>query len=310
LRLVFVNEVSRRTGVERLDLIEKDIILHEILKDLSEGDFGKNYLFKGGTCLIKCYLGYFLFSEDIDFTWRDQSKFQSFSQKKLRGILSNMIDEVGKTFEEISTKHGLEFKCLKGNRDYVELSGSNKICTFKLWYDSETLRRRSFIKMQINFVESLFYPSKMLELRSLLTDAEQASRRELEFLYPDQSNYLTKIPFAAYDVREILSEKIRAILTREGIKARDYLDVYIIEKKLGYKPEEILEQAREKIRLSLKLYDRYRRNFDTKKEHIESLSFVWGEERSLVLEELDEAGFYAFLEHFKGFLMEVVRNIE
>jgi predicted nucleotidyltransferase component of viral defense system len=32
----------------------------------------KNFLFKGGTCLMKNYLGYFRFSEDVDFAWKDQ----------------------------------------------------------------------------------------------------------------------------------------------------------------------------------------------------------------------------------------------
>ena len=73
MRLGFIGEVSRRTSVRRIDLIEKDVILHEILADLSRSGFGKNYLFKGGTCLIKGYVGYFRFSEDVDFTWRDQS---------------------------------------------------------------------------------------------------------------------------------------------------------------------------------------------------------------------------------------------
>lgn len=65
----FVNEVSRVLKIERRDLVEKDFILHQVLLDLSKDEFfHKNFLFKGGTCLIKCYLGYFRFSEDIDFT--------------------------------------------------------------------------------------------------------------------------------------------------------------------------------------------------------------------------------------------------
>jgi hypothetical protein len=78
MRADFVNEVSRILDIKRKDMIEKDLILHQILFDLS-GDrfFAESVLFKGGTCLIKSYFGYLRFSEDIDFTWkgRDEPKF-------------------------------------------------------------------------------------------------------------------------------------------------------------------------------------------------------------------------------------------
>jgi predicted nucleotidyltransferase component of viral defense system len=121
VRLAFVNEVSKRTGVRRVDLIEKDSLLHEMLADISQSPFADKLLFKGGTCLIKGYIGYFRFSEDIDFTWRDQSVFEGLSQKQLRRRLSGLIDDVGKLFEEISARRGLDFRCVKGDRNYVEL---------------------------------------------------------------------------------------------------------------------------------------------------------------------------------------------
>jgi len=82
VRLDFVNEIGRTLNIMRRDLIEKDLILHQILLDLSKNEFfALNFLFKGGSCLIKSYFGYLRFSEDIDFTWRDQSVFDGKSQK-------------------------------------------------------------------------------------------------------------------------------------------------------------------------------------------------------------------------------------
>jgi len=64
-----VNEISKTLGYKRTDLIEKDMLLQQLLQTLSsESFFSKNFIFKGGTCLIKAYAGYFRFSEDIDFT--------------------------------------------------------------------------------------------------------------------------------------------------------------------------------------------------------------------------------------------------
>ena len=73
MRKEFAEELSSLLVIRRPDLVEKDIILHELLISLSKDDFfSGNFLFKGGTCLIKNYLGYFRFSEDLDFTWRRQ----------------------------------------------------------------------------------------------------------------------------------------------------------------------------------------------------------------------------------------------
>jgi predicted nucleotidyltransferase component of viral defense system len=72
VRRDFIDEVGRMLKIGRKDMIEKDIILHEILTYLSKDKFfAGSYFFKGGTCLIKHYLGYYRFSEDIDFTWKD-----------------------------------------------------------------------------------------------------------------------------------------------------------------------------------------------------------------------------------------------
>jgi len=79
----FIDEISRLLSYNHPELIEKDILLHNILLALSkQKDFRDSYIFKGGTCLIKAYLGYFRFSEDLDFTWADQSEFE-----KLTGMM-------------------------------------------------------------------------------------------------------------------------------------------------------------------------------------------------------------------------------
>ena len=115
----------------------------------------------------------------------------------------------------------MDFKCDKSNAEYIEFGGSNKTCTFKIWYMSEVHKRRSFLKVQINFVESICFPPTVGELSGLLSGEHE----ELEALFPEYAEYTRKIDFSVYDIREILSEKVRALLTREGTKARDFLDV-------------------------------------------------------------------------------------
>jgi len=305
----FVNEVARVLNIERRDLIEKDLILHQILTDLSRDKFfAPNFLFKGGTCLIKCYFGYLRFSEDIDFTWKDQSVFSGLSGKKIRSQLSKVIDNTGDVFEQIAKKRGLDFRCVKSNTDYVELGGSGKTCTFKIWYDSEILRRRSFLKVQINFVEQICFDTKKRELTGLLTDKHE----ELDLLFPEEAaEYSKKIPFGVYDIREILCEKVRALLTREGTKARDFVDAYLIWKRFGIRPEDEEKDILGKIGFSLKLYAKYREHLKEKVTLLDSGKlFDWGAEKELLLSEIDEADFYKFLRGFETFLKKIVRSLK
>lgn len=307
MRADFVNEVATILDIKRRDLIEKDLILHQMLSDLSKDDFfSTNFLFKGGTCLIKYYFGYLRFSEDIDFTWKDQRVFSGMSQKKIRSYLSEVIDKTGAVFEQIAEKRGLDFKPQKRNTDYMEFGGGNKTCTLKIWYQSEVLNRRSFLKVQINFVESMCFSFKKGQLIGLLTGKHE----ELDALFPEYAEYAQKIPFSIYDIREILSEKVRALLTREGTKARDFLDVYLICTKFGVKLDDVEKCIVNKTNFALKLYNRYRTNLKEKVSLMRSGKlFEWGEERALLLAEIDEKGFYSFLGEFQEFLKRIISNL-
>lgn len=307
MRADFVNEAARLLKIGRRDLVEKDLILHQILTDLSQDDFfAPNFLFKGGTCLIKCYFGYLRFSEDIDFTWKDQGVFSGKSQKRIRKYLSDVINKTGSVFEAIAKKRGLDFRCVKSNTDYVELGGSDKTCTFKIWYDSEILKRRTFVKVQINFVEQMCFSAKKGQLSGLLTGKHE----ELDSLFPEYSKYAHKIAFAMYDIREILCEKVRALLTREGTKARDFLDVYLMWKRFGMRPEDEEKCIVGKIEFSLKLYAKYREHLKQKVALLNSGKlFDWGAEKELLLSDIDEGDFYRFLDGFQEFLRKVVKAV-
>jgi hypothetical protein len=172
------------------------------------------------------------------------------SQKKIRASICRVIDMTGDVFEDIARRRGFDFKCDKRNHDYVDFGGGNKTCTLKVWYHSEVPNRRSFLKVQINFVESMCFPPKKGQLKGLLTGKYE----ELEALFPEEyGEYAKKIRFGIYDVREILSENVRAILTREGTKARDFLDAYFIYKQFGIKLERMEPCIVKKTNFALKL---------------------------------------------------------
>ena len=308
MSLGFIDEISRIHGIHRRDLVEKDLLLHRLLRHLSQHpEFNENYLFKGGTCLIKSHLGYFRFSEDVDFTWWHQEQLEGKTRNQLRRMLSSTIDELGLQLEGFTREEGMDFTCDKSNREYVELGGGNKTCTFKLWYTSKVLGRKSFTKVQVNYVERLCYPPVEKNMRSVVGEPST----ETSVLFPEAERYSEPLRLWAYSIPEILCEKARAILTRMAVKARDFVDVYLIEKETGVSLHEHMDCAVEKTRFMLRLYQRYRENLSRNKNLLESGEmFSWGEERTLLLRDIDEEAFYDFIAVLESRLLKIVEKVE
>ena len=288
-----VEYIASKSKVQNASLVEKDFVLHSLLCKLAKDPhFHKGYAFKGGTCLVKCYLGYYRFSEDLDFTYASQGDFEGRSEKQVRKMLSAEISRVLGIISSIAKEEHLDFKEQKDNRDYVELGGSNRFLTAKLWYESSITNLRQFIKVQINFVEKLCYP---LQKRNALPMASARDAKEAKFLFGESAAALSEVPSVmAYDMQEILLEKIRAILTRKGVKPRDFVDVFLIQHELKKDAfafeKEILLKARFMLR-----FEKYRENLNEKAK----LS-VWvkpGEEAYLLLKPLK--GFDGFLSEFQ-----------
>lgn len=301
-----IDEIVRSRGIPRRDLLEKDLLIHRILRRLTEDDwFSDRFLFKGGTCLIKCYLGYYRFSEDVDFTYRDQSEFEGLSMKETRRRLSDTIDQLGGLLKKIAEAENLEFRCDKSDKTFIELGGSNRFCTFKLWYNSN-MGVRSFVKAQFNFVEKMCYAPVRVKAGNVIGD----SGREAVALYPEAAQYFEPLELWSYDPKEIMCEKARAILTRRGVKSRDYVDLYMLKEKLSLRVEEALDCISNKTIHMLTYYERYRKNLEAKRRllGIGSL-FTWGGEQDLLLTRLDAPSFYPFVEELESTLREILNRL-
>jgi predicted nucleotidyltransferase component of viral defense system len=55
----------------RPEVVEKDYVLGWLLAALPMADGARGWIFKGGTCIKKCYFETYRFSEDLDFTVLD-----------------------------------------------------------------------------------------------------------------------------------------------------------------------------------------------------------------------------------------------
>lgn len=302
-----INELAKRFNVTRKELIEKDIILHKILTHLSKNTyFLENYLLKGGTCLVKVFLGYIRFSEDLDFTWTKQKIFKGKSGGQIEKYLLNETDTLGKLFVDIASKFDLDFKFDKSDQRYFQFGGGGRMLTMCMWYNSESLKSESMIKVQINFLENICYSIESHDLQSL-TPGDDG----LKFIHSSDSEYFDTVKFPTYAIREILCEKIRAILTRQGAKARDFLDIYNVCKEFEIDLSEITDNSILKLKFSLDMYEKYRDNMAEKLKLLESGSlFAWGDEKQILLKEVDDADFDSFEKELENFLKtSIVPNL-
>jgi predicted nucleotidyltransferase component of viral defense system len=300
----FIDQVSQDIKYTHKEIIEKDLYVHDLLSNLfSDQYFKENFLFKGGTCLVKCYLGYYRFSEDIDFTWRNQEVFSDLSVKQQKKKLDSIKDETLKLVDRISKNIGLNFENNKRNKKYIEFSGNDMRMTLKAYYNSIILQTPSFIKIQINFLEHLSFGNQKLPAQNLLLNASD----DTKLLFPeDFDKYSGKVWVNAYDINEIVAEKVRALLTRTGAKARDYVDLYFISKKYQISIDQIIKDIIIKIQFATKRNQRYRNNFLTTEKTLRGGSmFNWGDEGKYILTPLNPREFATYV----GMLEDKLRLI-
>lgn len=297
-----VDYISSETGIQNKQLIEKDVLLQLLLNALSKNSyFRDNFVFKGGTCLTKCYYGYYRFSEDLDFSWIHQSEFKNKSQKEIRKALSAKIDSIMGILKETADNLKIDFKPHKPDKRYVELGGSNKFATFKLWYNSAVTGNEQFVKIQINFVEIFMYNFRKLAAKSIV---DGMNNKELLFLFPEYKSLFEKNAVLAYDIKEILTEKCRAILTRRGIKARDFIDIYMILHKERMNIQDFMGKIIQKTKFMLR-YSKYIQNL----KGFNIGKFLLGEEEKLLLKPMPK-GFEKFIKEITGFLNGLAEELK
>ena len=80
-------DFSREYGL-RPAIVEKDYVLGWILAGIFANiELSRKWIFKGGTCLKKCFFETYRFSEDLDFTLTDPAHL---NEHLLKNILSDV----------------------------------------------------------------------------------------------------------------------------------------------------------------------------------------------------------------------------
>ncbi len=230
----FIAQIKEKHKEINEPTIEKDfyltLLLNEISKRIDEDSkspFSK-LVFKGGTLLTRTHLDYHRISEDLDFTYLENEKLNRLSSKQRKKTITLFTNELAEKIDKISDEFDLDFSANKKDKKYCKVMDRKKVYIFKIYY-KPVYGAEEFIKFEINFNDELIYPILFENIKHLF-DSELV--KDLEFVEGIKIQIRKNIP--CYDLREIVGEKIRAILTRPTIKERDLLDLFLISKKIDF----------------------------------------------------------------------------
>ncbi len=203
----------------RPDIVEKDYVLGWLLAAVAQqAESAANWVFKGGTCLKKCYFETYRFSEDLDFTLLPEAAYDAPSlTQTLREIVAVAHDLSGITFPA----------------DAVSVVQRR-----------DKLGRDTF-QGKIGYRGPLVTPGTPRILFDLTRHEPVLSEpedRPVFHSYPDELPEGTLVQ--SYGIEELVAEKTRALLERT--RPRDLYDVlFLIESRI----EDIdAEEARELFR--------------------------------------------------------------
>lgn len=190
--------------------IEKDWVLGHFLDAIfSIPECKENLIFKGGTCLRKCYFPDYRFSEDLDFTCTNLN-FELTT--KILSQLSQIITE--------RTEISLHIDELKLLRHKDQLMGYKAVIKYwgadhpKNQAPPSPERWTTSIKIEIILHELMIFPIENKEVYHPYSDKLSLSS--------------SKVP--CYAIHEVLSEKLRALIQRSYTAPRDIYDIWYLAK--------------------------------------------------------------------------------
>jgi len=209
--------IAAQKGVVK-STIDKDWALgHFIDAIFSIPELRQKLIFKGGTCLKKCYIPDYRFSEDLDFTSTDKDFI--LTGKHLDNILAFLKHRVEMPTHIESLKE-LKFKDkLTGYEAIIKFWGSDHPRN-----DSPPAPQRwqTKVKLEIILYELILFP---------------VSYRDVVHSYSDKlTENVLQVP--CYSIEEVLAEKIRSLIQRSYTAPRDFYDIWYLSKhflELDYK---------------------------------------------------------------------------
>lgn len=197
-------EMAQQQGLQPTT-VEKDHTLGWMLCGVSRHQTASKWVFKGGTCLKKCFFETYRFSEDLDFTIPKNEPFEIEAiRKSICEILSWVESEAGIAFPS----EGLAVE------QYLNPRGNNTYQVKASFVGPLRMPRMSLQRIKFDLTQD-----------EILVDTPD--HRNIYHPYDDA--LMPQLQTLCYSVNEILAEKTRALFERRG-RARDVYDVVHISR--------------------------------------------------------------------------------
>ena len=193
-------------------VVEKDYVLGWMLAGISgHKDLAESWVFKGGTCLKKCFFETYRFSEDLDFTLRKPDHLDV-------NFLKGTFSEIG---DWIYDQTGIEIPADKQEFDVYQNPRGKDSCQGKISYKGPVSSTHALprIKLDLTADERLVLPPVRTQIFHPYSDSPEGG-----------------IEVLAYDYIEAFAEKFRALAERT--RPRDLYDVVHLYRNTEAQPEQ------------------------------------------------------------------------
>lgn len=213
-------ELARELSLS-LTVVEKDYVLGWLLAGISANEtLAKHWIFKGGTCLKKCYFETYRFSEDLDFTITEEAQLDE-------GFLLAAFRDISAWIYEES---GIEIPADQVRFKIADIPGG-KYAEGRVYYVGPLQQRRNLARIKFDLTSK----------EKLVLAPEE---REVHHPYSDRPE--TGIHILSYCFEEVFAEKVRALAERE--RPRDLYDVVHLYRHDEIRPDRsvVMSTLREK----------------------------------------------------------------
>jgi predicted nucleotidyltransferase component of viral defense system len=184
------------------NVVEKDYVLGWVLAGIhAHPELAGSWVFKGGTCLKKCYFETYRFSEDLDFTLRDERHLEE-------GFLRRALGEV---VSWVADQSGLVMPVEQLGFDLYQSPRGRLCCQGKIGYSGPVSPASA----------AGGWPKVKLDLTADEKLVLAAVRREIFHPYSDRPE--DGLWIHCYAFEEAFAEKVRAL--GERTRPRDLYDV-------------------------------------------------------------------------------------
>jgi predicted nucleotidyltransferase component of viral defense system len=186
----------------REDIIEKDYVIGWVLWGISqEAHIKHKWIFKGGTCLKKCYFETYRFSEDLDFTVLPDGPIKP----------EDIAPFLGRILERISDESGINFSLVKPKLKQKKFPLYTE---GRIYYQGpRNTPTPGSIKLDLSASEKMACPPVLRPIAHSSYSDE----------FPQDSKIM------CYSLEELFAEKIRAM--GERCRPRDLYDIIFLFRK-------------------------------------------------------------------------------